>query len=592
MVAQNKFTLDDIDPLKNYVLDDGVVVQGSTIIGSSEGDPNLNSSLVPFVKSQYMPKNASEINASNKSGVTIAQNGVSNSGEDNFKGLGALDGTLGQYIPQAQNIYNSLYSKSKKQQEKEDRMNTGMMMLNFFTKMGAESSRPGATALGAASVAGADTASMYIKKVNADRARRDAEKKGVVGLASQLMTSADTKALALAKAKNVKPGKPDPYKITNQSEVLKTLRELNVSLINPDTKKFWDNGDIIPLTTAQYDKFGLGTLSIFKEVSPPKPNPFERLRDGIIKDFQIFNKGTLPVGGTSKLLASIIELKDQKLRPIPDPRDPTKIVMTLQQGVDMYDVLEKEFGKEAVDKLRTKAGIDITDKFITPSGTSGEATKDGDKYEVLDIGGTKFTILSSQEGKLGTTEVKSLTNAKSGLKDLKTALSLMFPNGKYNRALVTTMNLTPDWGLGLLDIMSPKGIGGDAKTTIEAMKRAIEIILRERSGAAVPPAELVNYLKLYLPNSLNNEVQARNKIDALLQYFKGSIDGINKGRQKNGSNADENFFNQKLPDKIIDKTMKDGGKIMGRKVMIQEGMSYIETTPGSGNFQPLVTKSK
>ena len=138
---------------------------------------NLNT-IVPGTY-QLMPTNASNIDASNKSGVTIAQNGVSNTSENDLKGLGALDG-LNQYIPQAQNIYNSLYSKSKKQQEKEDRMNTGMMMLNFFTKMGAEASRPGATALGAASTAGADTASMYIKKVNADRARRDADRKSVV----------------------------------------------------------------------------------------------------------------------------------------------------------------------------------------------------------------------------------------------------------------------------------------------------------------------------------------------------------------------------------------------------------------------------
>ena len=133
-----------------------------------------------------------------------AINGVSDTSENNFKGLGALDGTLGQYIPQAQNIYNSLYSKSKEQQEKEDRMNTGMMMLNFFTKMGAEASRPGATALGAASVAGADTASMYIKRVNADRARRDADKKGVVGLATQLMT-AGNKSVAEKAYKFTKP---------------------------------------------------------------------------------------------------------------------------------------------------------------------------------------------------------------------------------------------------------------------------------------------------------------------------------------------------------------------------------------------------
>ena len=151
-----------------------------------------------------------------------AINGVSDTSENNFKGLGALDGTLGQYIPQAQKIYNSLYSKSKEQQEKEDRMNTGMMMLNFFTKMGAEASRPGATALGAASVAGADTASMYIKQVNADRARRDAEKKGVVGLASQLMTAADAKEIALGKKK------------TDYVPIYKDGESLNVIKGSPD----------------------------------------------------------------------------------------------------------------------------------------------------------------------------------------------------------------------------------------------------------------------------------------------------------------------------------------------------------------------
>ena len=198
MVAQNKFTLDDIDPLKNYVLDDGVVVQGSTIIGSSEGDPNLNSSLVPFVKSQYMPRNASEINKANQSGVNF---GSAGGGITQFN---PNDGSLASFLPQAQTIFDKLYSKSPEQQEREDRINTGMMMLNFFTKMGAEASKPGATALGAANIAGADTASMYIKQVNAERARRDAEKKGVVGLATQLMaagTKVDTKTLYINRSK-------------------------------------------------------------------------------------------------------------------------------------------------------------------------------------------------------------------------------------------------------------------------------------------------------------------------------------------------------------------------------------------------------
>jgi hypothetical protein len=558
----------------------------SWVYGHTVGDyPDVGKDLID---GKSMPIKPSLVRTEETDNFVDTNNarGVSGSRPQDFSAYGGLK----TFMPDAEKIYNSLYGVSKEEQEREDRIRLGMNMLTFFTQMGAEASKPGATALGAANIAGANTAQQYINQVEAKRARDFKIKSGAISLASQLKASQDAKELALAKANNVKPSKPDKYKILNVAEVAKSIK---LPTNNPFTGEAYKEGDIVDLTPAEFNRVPRGNLTSFKEVAPPKPNPFERLRDGIIKDFQIFNtSGTLAEGGISKLLANIVELRDQKLRPIPDPTDPDKTIMTLQQGVNMFDILEKEFGKDAVDKLKTVAGIDITDTFITPSGTSGEVSKDGNKYEVLDIGGTKFTILSSKEGKLGTTEVKSLTNAKSGLKDLKTALSLMFPNGKYNRKLVTTMNLTPDWGLGLLDIMSPDGIGGDAKTTIEAMKRAIEIILRERSGAAVPPAELVNYLKLYLPNSLNNEVQARGKIDALLQYFKGSIDGINKGRQKNGSNADENFFNQKLPDKIIDKTMKDGKKIMGRRVIIQEGMSYIETAPGSGNFQPLVTKSE
>jgi hypothetical protein len=49
-------------------------------------------------------------------------------------------------------------AKTPEQQEREDRINTGLMFLNFFTKMAAEASKPGATGFGAASIAGADTA--------------------------------------------------------------------------------------------------------------------------------------------------------------------------------------------------------------------------------------------------------------------------------------------------------------------------------------------------------------------------------------------------------------------------------------------------
>ena len=168
-------------------------------------------------------------------------------------------GTLGQYIPQAQTIFDTLYSKSPEQQEREDRINTGMMMLNFFTKMGAEASKPGATALGAANIAGADTASMYIKQVNAERARRDAEKKGVVGLASQLM------------AKDQTTGTPKPYNV------------LNPDIVNRLFGTKLKQNDKISLTAKQFNQLPVGTVTDFAEPKQQKQIPIYQVSDGNVK---------------------------------------------------------------------------------------------------------------------------------------------------------------------------------------------------------------------------------------------------------------------------------------------------------------------
>ena len=44
-------------------------------------------------------------------------------------------GSFASFLPQAQTIFDTLYSKSPEEQEREDRINTGIMMLNFFSKL-------------------------------------------------------------------------------------------------------------------------------------------------------------------------------------------------------------------------------------------------------------------------------------------------------------------------------------------------------------------------------------------------------------------------------------------------------------------------
>ena len=110
--------------------------------------------------------------------------GVSGSRPQDFTGYGALS----NYLPIAEKYMNQMYSVSEEEQAKEDRIRLGMNMLTFFTQMGAEASKPGATALGAANIAGANTAQQYINQVEAKRTREDKKKSGVIDLASKLAT--------------------------------------------------------------------------------------------------------------------------------------------------------------------------------------------------------------------------------------------------------------------------------------------------------------------------------------------------------------------------------------------------------------------
>ena len=125
--------------------------------------------------------------------------------ETNITGLGGSDtkeqdfsayGGLKTFMPDATKMYDAMYGVSEEEQTKQDNIRFGMNMLTFFTQMGAEASKPGATALGAANIAGASTAQQYLKQMETDKAREDKKKTGVIDLASKLATFDATKSKA------------------------------------------------------------------------------------------------------------------------------------------------------------------------------------------------------------------------------------------------------------------------------------------------------------------------------------------------------------------------------------------------------------
>jgi len=137
-----------------------------------------------------------------------------------------------------------------------------------------------------------------------------------------------------------------------------------------------------------------------------------------------------------------------------------------------------------------------------------------DVTETFKIGDQTFTLLSETANKIPKEAVQGLVDSTAGMVDVKIAFDIIFKGGKLNRKTVAAANLMPGGGVG------PEGsITGDARTAYQAMKRSIELLLRARSGAAVPPAEVENYMSLYFPATLDNDAQSRGKLARLAQYF-------------------------------------------------------------------------
>jgi hypothetical protein len=176
---------------------------------------------------------------------------------------GALN-NITDYIPQAQTLMSTLYGKTPEQQEREDRINTGMMFLNFFTKMAAEASKPGATGLGSASIAGADTAQLYIDRINKERERKLKERQGVVSLATQLY------------AKDKPTGAPKDYTV------------VDANFVNRSLGTNFKQGDKVSLTANEFNKVPRGSLVGYEKETPRKQVPIYETGTGTVKMVEEF----------------------------------------------------------------------------------------------------------------------------------------------------------------------------------------------------------------------------------------------------------------------------------------------------------------
>jgi hypothetical protein len=126
------------------------------------------------------------------------------------------------------------------------------------------------------------------------------------------------------------------------------------------------------------------------------------------------------------------------------------------------------------------------------------------------------------EKKLGLPESVAISNAELALADLKTVREKYFnEDGTLNRMNVATGAV----GQGLWFT--------EGREAAQAIRRSIEIMLRARTGAAAPDAEVVNYLNMFRPSFGDSDASAEAKMRNLEQFQHRILDLLQRGYAPN-----------------------------------------------------------
>ena len=110
-------------------------------------------------------------------------------------------------------------------------------------------------------------------------------------------------------------------------------------------------------------------------------------------------------------------------------------------------------------------------------------------------------------------KLKTIASAQTVLRDLANVRKKLFKDGR----LQTDILLTPD---------AVKALKTGARSYARSMQRAVETLLRQRSGAAITKQEFDRYQNLYVPTVIDSEEVVKEKLLALENEFGMILDLI------------------------------------------------------------------
>ena len=148
------------------------------------------------------------------------------------------------------------------------------------------------------------------------------------------------------------------------------------------------------------------------------------------------------------------------------------------------------------------------------------------EQSVTTQGGTTMTRTQVGKPKVSKEDAQVIVNARTALDDLNVAKSKLFtnvgPGGELTQDSEVDLSAATSGALGI-----PRTEG---RTGRQAIRRSVEILLRMRTGAAAPAAEVDTYAELYAPSPWDTDEGARMKMARLESLFRETLDLVQQGR--------------------------------------------------------------
>ena len=261
-----------------------------------------------------------------------------------------------------------------------------------------------------------------------------------------------------------------------------------------------------------YETYGPEALKEIKEVDPPsslKPinfmvDIFQRGSDDI-KAGRRFSFGQGEIA-KAFLLAEAESKPKRVTKKLPGGVEEQVIVRDL----DYVKNLKTIYGDEVFEQLWTYANLgedfyaNVDDK-VAKSEAAIEQLERPIDYDALRTGKSSDIVIASRIN-LPDAAKKTLASASSVIQDLANVRKKLFKDGVLQRDIL----LTPD---------SVKVLKKGARSYARSMQRAVETLLRQRSGAAITKQEFDRYQNLYVPTSIDSEEVVKQKLLAMEREF-------------------------------------------------------------------------